>query len=238
VKLAELKSFLADNIHPLSPDGTPLTGPMYAAFCEHLVVSMGAGKGVPVIRDAWSLMEEIQERDCRDAAIASLREAISASRAGRLSPRRAEEALAKAVDAAAALFSRSIPRPVSVERLRVELKESVREEVERVRASDLESLQVHIDGLSARIEASGSGLSSVLSLVLEATRLARDQAHDEEWVERWNSTLLSKLLRIWLPAAGEQVAGSVADAQQAAEVHRAAALRLQEEVRHANGRQA
>jgi chromosome segregation ATPase len=76
----------------------------------------------------------------------------------------------------------------------------------------------------------------VLSLVLEATRLARDQAHDEEWVERWNSTLLSKLLRIWLPAAGEQVARSVADAQQADELHRAAALRLREEVRHANAR--
>ena len=233
VKLADLKSFVMDHMHALRPGGTPLTGPMYAAYCQNLVGNMG-GDRVPVIRDAWSLMEEIQQRDCRDAALAALRQAVEDARASKLSPRRAEAGLAAAAEAALGTFRQAVRQPGAADRLRAELQEIIRVEVERVRASDLEMLELHIDGLGVRIDAAGGGLPAVLSLVQEATRQARDQAHDDEWVERWHGALLAKLLRAWLPAAGDQAAQATAQAQADGELHRAAALRLEAEVRDAN----
>lgn len=63
--VGQLRQEIFDNIQPLKTDKHMFTGGMYATLCQALANNIG-GDNVPVIKDAWSLMEDIRCRDVKD----------------------------------------------------------------------------------------------------------------------------------------------------------------------------
>lgn len=64
----KLRTHILSTILPLKTDQHNLTGGMYAALCQTFANNI-AGTSVPVIKDAWSLMEDIRHRDVKDALL-------------------------------------------------------------------------------------------------------------------------------------------------------------------------
>ena len=59
---AEMREYILDNAKPICANSKPMTGSMFLTLCKHLIEKIQDDK-MPVMKDAWSLVREIQHND-------------------------------------------------------------------------------------------------------------------------------------------------------------------------------
>lgn len=60
------KSELLRNIEPLKANGNSISGKMFSEMCKHFVSCINEPNSVPVIKDTWTLLADVQARDLAD----------------------------------------------------------------------------------------------------------------------------------------------------------------------------
>lgn len=233
-RVSELRAFLSKRMRPMAARGSTLSGPMYAALVEHLVGEMGAEQGrVPVIRDAWSLMEEARIREAVTRALDTFRVATDALLDQSLPPKRLEEALrAKAAEVLQELEHTTRGTGDTGERA---LSDTRTRLVEAADVATVRTRKAYLATCSARVREvedslnDGSPAEEVLERVNTALRRVREEAHEPEWLAQWAVAVLQRLVDRWLPEKLRSITAARAAAEAGALRHQQALHEQQEE---------
>lgn len=191
-----LRDRLANHTRSFTAKGKPITGRMYAALCRHYakVVQTDA---VPVIKDSWTLMAEVQTRDVKDAVLSEAQEAIGRMTTG---PKPAIVAQMATVrnEALVSFHRRAMPPidPALVQKLEEQLDLWIAEGVARL-AIDLATLaSEHLDAVEEKIMADPAQTPVAIATAEEAFYAKHGQGDYE--TTTWRIAMADRCLR-WLP---------------------------------------
>ena len=110
----KLRTWVRENIPPLSIADGGMTPSMFVVLCEHVAEALNANQ-VPALSDAWKLMNAIQARDRRDAlADEAMLAMTQLRRRGLVSEAELERVLDAIVSSAVETLSRDCPRAEDV----------------------------------------------------------------------------------------------------------------------------
>lgn len=180
---------------PFLVQGKPVSGNMYGKLCRHYaqIVQTDA---VPVIRDSWSLMAEVQARDLRDETLAKMAAAASAL-APRSRPVIADE-LEKLRASHMAHFLDKVMPPVPegvAQELQAKMAALVASETDRLSKDLAQEVADVLEGLEDDLVASPSKFTLSLEGAEEAFLARNDQ--DEAARRAWKAVVSQRAMR-WL----------------------------------------
>ena len=191
-----LRQRLFSESKPFSSQSKPVSGRMYAMLCRHLA-SVVQTNAVPVIRDSWSLMASVQNRDLRDACVAQFNER---TRSMTKKPAHViDDALDRLRDEILENFDKRALQPVDDDVRRKLLQEifCLAEEARRRLAKDLvEDIVVLLDEIEPNAFAEPTRIST---LIADAEmRFLEDFGRDANTTQAWKAAVTERATR-WLP---------------------------------------
>ena len=173
----------------------------FAAMCKHTASQMHGG-GIPSLKDAWSMMADIQARDARDAALAlfATRSVDTEATASQQTMLRQTEAWKAETLAAFDTRVRSLDSCCTD--IRLQLSNELVERCDHIMHTNTQRVVLLVEQSVLRvgqdIEANLLQLHMYLS---EAhARISAEHAGDAHCLAHWMSCVFEKLVSSWLPS--------------------------------------
>lgn len=208
--VATLRNRLLEQTLPVRTDQHAMSGGMLASMCRTFAARMNDG-GVPVIRDAWSLMESIRHRDAKQRILDAAPGAF------------------KGADSRAALMTEFDAECPGADEMRAELAAALDEMWTRLskerEQKQLEELEQELAKAYARVSQDPSQLPQALEHLNTAHPLVSSRL-----VDVWLPELVRSLATQVQDAQSES-ARSLRDLAEAVERHAQERRRLQEEMK-------
>ena len=208
-----LRELVEAKMEPHKMGGMSMSGPMYIKLCEHMI--SGISGGVPVIKDAWSLMLEVKLKELHEEAVVSLKSIAETMKKSdtiytpenmrtelRVEERKLKEG-----------FRQSIAKPSeeNVEKLASELRQ-ITDSVVREVSFELETrLRSIIETIDDKVFAHPEILTETLTTSFR--QFGEDCQQDGDMLALWKSVAFDRLIARWLPHLSNSSARAVVDLQ-------------------------
>ena len=211
--LRDLKSMISTRMTPHKMNGVSISGPMYVKLCEHMIKGISDPHGVPVIKDAWSLMVEAKTREIQDECIEEMRAFIMKTSENICTPDTMKIELKAEERRIREKYRQSVvsPSPESVNSLGEQLTALTKDALQRAHAEIDGKLRAMIDTIDDKIFSAPHSLHDIVSAQYKA--FAESCQEDTDMLNLWKGVAFDRLMNRWLPHMTNTNAKSVIDLQ-------------------------
>ena len=192
--VTKLRERIFLEMQPMRAQNVEMTGRMYVALCRHMTACIQT-QNVPVIKDCWTLMQEVQAGDLRTSLSTEFREACSSLDVGN----DFEANVNKLYEKFEASFCEASMRPLNPDHLKRFLDELhvIGEELtQKVGRERAERVELSLDELEKSIDESPETLAELIN---RAQSDFQAQYGIESMNVAWRAAVVERALCRWIP---------------------------------------
>lgn len=176
-ELSNLKQKILGEINPLRANDTPVSGNMFCEMCKYFVECINKPNSVPVIKDTWSLLADVQARDLEDQLLNEAEKLIGTISQTCFEYEQLQHELSKVNDSMLAKFSKQLigGSRVSEQRFEENLGKLIQRELRVCEEKIAEKYREKVDEIHRVVTENDLDVSLLAKLVADTDRSLSSQ---------------------------------------------------------------